>query len=344
MIVKHAREIPLFESLGIFTEAPKKKRKPRVISVRPIRKDYTSMVDPDELIDIDDIDSLGDDLSDYDSLDMDIGDDLADDELLNDTPIEGDEDDFNIGQDDIPDDIGEEPIDGDEELPDFEIPEDISFDDLTLDDDQTQNDVPAEEIESPEDQDTSDDDQTVEVPEGETTDTSTDTTEQPAEQPEGEQPTEEIQEGNEVIDATGSEMPEDIGAEVDIAAADGTDSSPVSTDTSVDPSAGTDETSITKDDMRKYELFKRFMNLLNTVQYFIDKLETGVSDNIKFEYAANKALIKFKALEDLLKDYMLLKFQNDSFLQNSFFYEKIKASSLLLLELMNLNKITKDEK
>lgn len=334
MIVKHTREIPLFESLGIFTEAPKKKRKPRVISVRPIRKDYANMVDPDELLDIDDVDSLGDDLSDYDSLDMDIGDDMSDDELLNDTPIEGDEDDIDIGQDDMPDDIGEDLIDGDDELPDFDIPEDINFDDLDLDDENVEqqdttekpveagSETPAEEIPTEDSPDTE--------PEVQTT---------------GE-PVEDVPEGNEVIDATGGEeVPEDIGAEVDIAPADGTDLAATGDGMTQDPNAtGTDDTSITKDDMRKYELFKRFMNLLNTIQYFIDKLETGVSDNVKFEFAANKALSKFKSLEDLMKDYMLLKFQNDSFLQNSFFYEKIKASSLLLLELMNLNKITKDEK
>lgn len=322
MITKTTREIPLFESLGIFTEASKKKRKPRIISVRPIRKDYTTLVDSEEEFDIDDIDSLGDDFSDYDSLDMDLGDDFSDEELLNDSPIEGDEDLDDIGIDDIPDfeDDGpdtqgeeissndEEPVEGEDLDTTEPIPE------------QSTNDEPPSEEEQP-----------------------TETPVEPVETADEEK--DQSNGGEEVIDATGGEDPEigdDLGAEVDIAPADGTD--PNTMPVEATPTDQTSNESITKDDMRKYELFKRFMNLYNSIQYFIEKLENGVTDNNKFEFASNKALKKFKSIEELTKDYMILKFQNDSFLQNSFFYEKIKASSLLLLELLKLNKNNNDEK
>lgn len=329
MIERIAREIPLFESLGLFTEAPKKKRKPRVISVRPITKDYVDTIDPDEDLDIDNIDDLGDDLSDYDSLDIDIGGDMED-YSLDDPAIEGDDDpEIDLGSDDIPTDLGEEPVEGDDDLEDLggDIPDlDFGgFDDTT---------GVEEQIAEP-----TDPQPTETAPPAEPSPEAT-PEEVPAEAPVEEPPAE----GGEVIDATGGEDPEatgDIDAEVDVAPVDGTDPNAQPMD-AVSTDTGTE--SITKDDMRKYELFKRFMNFYNTLRYFIDKLENGVTDDPKFEFVVKKALLRFKNLEELTKDYMILKFQSDSFLQNSFFFEKIKASTMLILELLNLNKFEKDKK
>ena len=309
MIKRIAREVPLFESLGIFTEAPKKKRKPRVISVRPIKKDYTDMVDPEESFDIDDdIDDLGDDLSEYDDLEIDLDDDILED-LGEDIP------DFEIQDDDtsVPEETEVIDTTGHETGEDLGGDEDIDNQE-EIDGDETK----TQEVEPEENQDPIVDET---VP----------------------------QEGNgEVIDATGGENPEsdsDLGAEVDIVPIDGTDpNQQVPDPNNTTPQDQISNESITKDDVRKYELFKRFMNLYKSIQYFIDKLENGVSDSERFEAVSRRVLLKFKSLEDLTKDYMLLKFQSDSFLQNSFFYEKIKASSLLLLELLNLNKINKEDK
>ena len=90
-------------------------------------------------------------------------------------------------------------------------------------------------------------------------------------------------------------------------------------------------------------MYKRFLDLYNAIVYFIERLESGVSDSERFEAASTKALSKFKRIEDLTRDYMLLKFQTDSFLQNSFFYEKIKAICLLNFKSLELNKNKKEE-
>ena len=336
MIKRIARDIPLFESLGLFTEAPKKKRKPRVISVRPIRKDYADLVDPEESFDIDDIDDTSDDLSDYDDLGIDdldaFGDDISDDEFA----------------DDLPDDDLD---DSDIDMDDPELSGDIGIDDIPLDDEEgTPEDVPEEQ--PPVEGDTA---EPTQEPETTPADAGS---EEPAPTPEegtdspvegGEVPPEGDAGGGEVIDATaGQEDPEtsgDIGggADLDLVPDDGTDPN------QMDPGAPNDEQTtgeenITKDDVRKYELFKRFINLLKSIEYFIEKLENGVSDNENFEIVIKKAHKKFKSLESLTKDYMLLKFQTDSFLQNSFFYEKIKASTLLIFNFLELNKNKEDNK
>lgn len=344
MIIRTAREIPLFESLGIFTEAPKKKkRKPRVVSVRPIKTDYADLVDPEELFDVEDIDDTSEDIQGFDDLSEDIDD-------FDDIPNEADldyEDQEDLG------DLGSD-LDS------------LSIDDIDV------NDVVNEPEIAPTEP------TPVEGEQTEVIDTATGTGEENPEQPETEptepapvegavpvedetstpvegetlpeQPAEEIppaEEGGEVIDATtgenGANIEDtgDLGADVslDTPADDGTINSNADP-TATDPNAGQ---SVTKDDVRKHEMYKRFLDLYNAIVYFIERLESGVSDSERFELASTKALSKFKRIENLTRDYMLLKFQTDSFLQNSFFYEKIKAICLLNFKSLELNKNKKEE-
>ncbi len=303
MVIKHTRDIPLFESLGLFTEAPKRKRKPRVISVSPIKKDYyDELLSDNEQIDIDD---ESDDFSDYDDIGLD---DLSalDEELQN---IGSDD----ISEEDIPDDIVNDDIENEPALG-----EDL------IDGEQE----PIEEV----------------VPAEEPQDQSETTGEEATEPVEGETPTEEaVPEGNEVIDTTTDEGsdPEaegDLGGDVELDSVPEDGSDPTQTPVDAQDPNAVPEQQFTKDDIRKHELYKRFMQLYKTIQYFIDKLENGVSDDERFEYVAKVSLEKFKSLEDLTRDYMLLKYQTDSYLQNSFFFEKIKASCLLIFELISSNK------
>lgn len=326
MIVREAREIPLFESLGVFTEAPKQKRKPRVISVRPLRTELGNDIYPDEEFDVDDMSDLGDDFSDYDTLDDDLGED-------------------------IPDDITDEDIDNldltDEDLNGEEAPSDDDTGDLTEDELNQLGDIGDEsdsEADNTEGQDNQDD--SGAESNNEIDATSDDGVESEPDIDDDSQDNTNTEDSTGEIDATqdGDDTGEDLGGDVEIDTV-----SPDGTDPTTDPAdptaqAPTEEQHITKDDMRKYELFKRFMNLYNTIQYFSERLGNGLSDNEKFSYATTKALHKFNQLEELVKDYMMLKFQSDSYLQNSFFYEKIKATSLLLLELLKNNKIDNNTK
>ncbi len=346
MIIRTAREIPLFESLGIFTEAPKKKkRKPRVVSVRPIKTDYADLVDPEELFDVEDIDDTSDDIQGFDDLSEDIDD-------FDDIPNEVDldyEDQEDLG------DLGSD-LDSD-----FDV-DSLSIDDIDVNDVATEPETTPEEPEPVEGEPT----EVIDATAGEAVPEQTET--QPTEptpaegevpvegeiQPE--QPSEEVppaegevapEEGGEVVDATtgedGANIEDtgDLGADVslDTPADDGTIDSNADP-TATDPNAGQ---SVTKDDVRKHEMYKRFLDLYNAIVYFIERLESGVSDSERFELASTKVLSKFKRIENLTRDYMLLKFQTDSFLQNSFFYEKIKAICLLNFKSLELNKNKKEE-
>lgn len=324
MIKRIARDIPLFESLGVFTEAPKK-RKPRVISVRPPRDPYEKYLIDDE--EIDGIDDEGDDLSEYDSYlsdeEIDGIDPDGDIENLDLNNIPTINDDGTMGTTDTP----EAPVSGEEVI------------------DGTAGDVPPAPEENP-------------VP---TTPDAPPATEEPAiPEPLPDQPAPvndaaaapdaggdaapvDNVGGEEVIDGTtgnDSDVNPDMGVELDNMSADGTDPS---ADPSAAPADGTAQQQFTKDDMRKFQLFKRFLSFHTTLDYFVKKLGESTSDDQKFSYASKMALDKFKKMSDFIKDYMLLKFQSDSFLQNSFTYEKIKASALLTMELLENNKYDKSQ-
>lgn len=341
MIKRIARDIPLFESLGVFTEAPKK-RKPRVISVRPPRDPYQKYLIDDE--EIDGIDDEGDDLSEYDSY-------LSDEEI---NGIDPDGDIENLDINNIPTinddgtmdntDVPEAPANGEGEevidVTDNGTPQEVPQENpapVTPDTTPTEEPVVPEPI--PDQPAPTDDgtqvDATAPAPDPNTADPNA---------PVDGAATVDNQGGEEIIDATagdGSDVNPDVGVELDNMSPDGTDPS-------MDPNAppqdaGTQQQQFTKDDMRKFQLFKRFLSFHTTLDYFVKKLGESTSDDQKFSYASKMALDKFKKMSEFLKDYMLLKFQSDSFLQNSFTYEKIKASALLTMELLENNKYDKSQ-
>lgn len=292
MLRKIEREIPLFEKLGLFVEAPRKKRKPEVINVTVPRSDYNDSIPAEEEIDIDLDDIEIDDAEDYgdyvnpDEIDIDDEDidalDITDEELA-----------------DLPPEEAESQDNGDIEIEEPEV-----------------SDVPAEEV--------------------------------PVENPEtNDAPPQEDQQAEPVADVQNQEEPAGDTEVIDVDSGIDTDYT-----TEVEPTAdgSGEETAdpntvqqpkenFTKDDMRKFELFKNFTALYESILYFIEKLDSFVTDDVIFSKTTYKVKKIFSELSELMKDYMLLKFQSDSFLQNSFFYEKIKANSLLAIELLNINKI-----
>ena len=78
------------------------------------------------------------------------------------------------------------------------------------------------------------------------------------------------------------------------------------------------------------------------VTKFIESLENIIPDDHAVSVSMKVSIRKLYALQELTKDYMLLKFKVDSYLQNAFFFEKIKASMLLILEMID-NNITKSK-
>lgn len=99
------------------------------------------------------------------------------------------------------------------------------------------------------------------------------------------------------------------------------------------------EDTFDKNDMRKFKLYKRFIELHSSVEYFVTKLESIISDDESYAVTVGYVLRTLKKVEAVLRDYMVLKYQSDSNIQNIFFFEKVKATVLMTLELLRTNKI-----
>lgn len=111
-----------------------------------------------------------------------------------------------------------------------------------------------------------------------------------------------------------------------------------------DPTAGVnaDMEEFDKNDMRKFQLFKRFIDLHDVSVHFVSVLEAIISDDADYGMIISNVTKKLKRVEGILKDYMILKFQSDSYLQNSFFFEKAKTTILLSLEMLKQGKKRND--
>lgn len=107
-----------------------------------------------------------------------------------------------------------------------------------------------------------------------------------------------------------------------------------------DPSTGVnaDLEEFDKNDMRKFQLFKRFIDLHDVSVHFISVLDAIISDDADYGAIISNVTTKLKRVEGILKDYMILKFQSDSYLQNSFFFEKAKTTILLAIEMLKRGK------
>lgn len=389
MIKKIEREVPLYESFGVFTEAPRrrKKRKPKIVSVNPRTRGHNYLNDIDgneEEIDLSQIDPDEEDFSDYsDFSDQELSD------IENELNAIGNEEEPVENPDDTEEPI-EEPFDPDGEPnpEEPENPEEPMQDDIEepVDPEQPQEDIPAEDnIEEPFDTENPQPEEPAEpeAPEDPLADTVVD----PNEQPEGTDgqetppadnanPGDGIEEPVNVDDNTGQEPPQDGGdgieepfdpdggdeqnnpeggenvtidpneqngedftAEIDDPNADPNQAPQQDQQPPQDPNAGGQDPNkpVTKDDVKKYVLYKKFMELHENVDYYITKLEPIIVDNTKFAFAIKSVLNTFKSLKSLLKDYMILKYSSDSYLQNVFFYEKIKANINLNIELLQNN-------
>ena len=311
MIVKEEKQKFLYERFGLFTEAPKRKRRPRVISVRASRgQDYSDQVEPEEEFDIDNTDD------DYavDDLDIEL------DEPVDDTDGDGTE----VAADDTDGETEEPPAD--------EQPADTDADPAEGDADATTDDTGGEEV--PAEGDVADD--TTQQDAGDTGDgedaTATDDTGADAgdagDDTGGE--TIDVGDGNDgaedYTDDIGEDPTQDMGTD------DGTGDA-----TATDGVDGAVE-QFNKNDMRKFQLYKKFMQMHEAIQYCISKLESIISDDAVVAAVNSHALKALGRLESITQDYMTLKFRSDSYAQNSLFFEKLRAVTLLTVESLNTNK------
>lgn len=113
---------------------------------------------------------------------------------------------------------------------------------------------------------------------------------------------------------------------------DGEDSS---TDDSTDDSGGEKPSD---EQIRKYSLYKKFTRLNETLEGICDSLSSVMSDNSEINQKYKTVAQKLKELNQLLSEYMILKFASASYIQSMLFYQR----SLAIIDI-NLN-ILKDLK
>lgn len=77
------------------------------------------------------------------------------------------------------------------------------------------------------------------------------------------------------------------------------------------------------DSTRKYLLFKSFGTLSNAIENYISKLSDCMTDDLERNKVVMKAIDKLKEINDLCKDYMLMKFEISSYIQSLLFYQNL---------------------
>ena len=157
-------------------------------------------------------------------------------------------------------------------------------------------------------------------------------------------------------DFTDDDASDDMGNDSGDTEGDNSGDEPVTDDTDFsDDSAGNDsgeEDSSTDDgtddsgdgekpsdeQIRKYSLYKKFTRLNETLDMICDSLSSMMSDNSEINQKYKTVAQKLKELNQLLSEYMILKFASASYIQSMLFYQR----SLAIVDI-NLN-ILKDLK
>lgn len=94
------------------------------------------------------------------------------------------------------------------------------------------------------------------------------------------------------------------------------------------------------ENMRRYNLYKKFMTLNDSINGYTDTLDALVYDDDTLNAVTKTASQKLKQLSEIMYDYMTLKFENDSYTQALLFYHEINAGVRMcfdLLESGNMN-------
>lgn len=303
-------------------EAPRRNMK--TVTVQPnqrARLDFTNnLVVDDEPADTDD--AIPDDIDLGDE--ADVGDDAPA------TP------------DDAPEDI-DLPEPGQPQTPDTDVPADIELPEGDVE-------VDLEDIELPDDDEPN---QTVTVG-GETNDpadtedfTASDTPGADTETTAGQPGTTEEEDNTDYTQDTAPDAPEIDPPPEDTTGDDNTDYTDVGGDDTQDQGdTGTDDTTgqdnqgeqdgpgLEYDSVRQYNLFKEFMKLRTALDTYITKLEGCISDDPESNLIIKKATSKFRDVYTLVTDYMLMKFELCTYVQNLLFFEKQVATTTLIFKLL----------
>ena len=134
--------------------------------------------------------------------------------------------------------------------------------------------------------------------------------------------------GEDIVDDTDYTAGIDSGDMGDAGAAD---------TTVTDPNGQQDEQkgpAVGADSMRKYSLYKEFIKLLNAIDKYVETLDTQVVDDLSYNKAIRISTEKLKEIKMQCYDYLMLKFELDSYGKNLVFHQKIVVAIQLVFNML----------
>ena len=151
--------------------------------------------------------------------------------------------------------------------------------------------------------------------------------------------------GGESID-----MGDDSGTSGDIVTDDDGDIS--TDDANDDQNAGTDDTDTTdgesdgdnkNEGIHKQNLYKKFVSLKTSVDNYEHKLSSIIGVDPETHEMMHRITDKMRSLSDMMYDYMILKFKNNTYLESMLFYQRaLSATKLCLDALAKVAEITEE--
>lgn len=105
-----------------------------------------------------------------------------------------------------------------------------------------------------------------------------------------------------------------------------------------DPNAGQQGPGLEYDSTRKYILFLNFETLINTINNYIEKLENILGDDLNINRVIKSGCDKLREIKDLCEEYILMKFDSQSYFQSRLFYQNAFVMVQCTLNMLELIK------
>ena len=123
--------------------------------------------------------------------------------------------------------------------------------------------------------------------------------------------------------------------------ADNNDDDNKQSDDSDDNKSEEQTTEDKKEKYKKFNLYKDFINLRTTTDNYISRLENQISDSIECNRMYKDITNRFKNINDLAYDYMVIKFNTANYFESFLFYQRMIAAMQFNIDL--LSKVRKKE-
>lgn len=85
---------------------------------------------------------------------------------------------------------------------------------------------------------------------------------------------------------------------------------------------------------RKYTLYKEFLNLMDAIDVYVERLENYYIDDSARNKIIRTSIEKLSEIKDQIYEYIMMRFELASYVQALMFYQKMRVSILLVFNLL----------